>query len=126
MYAFLELHMGMGYHLLSRLTPALLLVHLNNLEGKIAVRLYLHTEDDIARVLQQIPGTLTSRTGALQIHQLCITQDGQMSTRKMPADPPRPLRINVRVRSNAAAAATAPEVSRDAELQDSPDLIPEQ
>lgn len=98
----------------------------NSLEGKIAVRLYLHTEDDIARVLQQIPGTLTSRTGALQIHQLCITQDGQMSTRKMPADPPRPLRINVRVRSNAAAAATAPEVSRDAELQDSPDLIPEQ
>ena len=93
----------------------------NSLEGKIAVRLYLHTEDDIARVLQQIPGTLTSRTGALQIHQLCITQDGQMSTRKMPAD-----RINVRVRSNADAAATAPEVSRDAELQDSPDLIPEQ
>ena len=98
----------------------------NSLEGKIAVRLYLHTEDDIAWELQQIPGTLTSLTGALQIHQLCITHDGQMSTRKMPADPPRPLRINVRVRSNADAAATAPEVSRDAELQDSPDLIHKQ
>ena len=56
------------------------------LEGETAVRLHLHTAEDIARVKESIPGQLSSLTGALKIHQISISKEGVMSSKLMPGD----------------------------------------